>query len=171
MEKNLDLNQVLNAKSAKGVNPSPVIQGKCFKTRGAKYFTWEAMIADTGCSYNICSEKIAKELKLKIIPFKRDMSIVDASGNLLSLAGSAYLFIKTQVLGANKITKLEVAILKGNSTDREILLSLQTLIDWNLVHPDFPNVRLDTYIHKMINKHMGKKSYSALYSQQNSQVK
>ena len=31
MEKNLDLNQILNAKSAKGGNPSPVIQGKCFK--------------------------------------------------------------------------------------------------------------------------------------------
>ena len=80
------------------------------------------------------------------------MSIIDASGNLLSLAGSAYLFIKTRVLGANKITKLEVAILKGNSTDREILLSLQTLIEWNLVHPDFPNVTLDTYIFKTINK-------------------
>ena len=70
MEKNLDLNQILNAKSAKGGNPSPVIQGKCFKKRLDKFFTWEAMIADTGCSYNICSEKIAKELKLKIFPFK-----------------------------------------------------------------------------------------------------
>ena len=79
-------------------------------------------MADTGCSYNICSEKIAKELKLKIIPFKRDMSIINASENLLSLASSAYLFIKTQVLGANKITKLEVAVLKGNSTDRETLI-------------------------------------------------
>ena len=77
----------------------------------------------------------------------------------------------TQVLGANKITKLEVAILRGNSTDREILLSLQTLIEWNLVHPDFPNVTLDTYIFKTINKRKENKSYSALYSQQNSQVK
>ena len=77
-----------------------------------------------GCSYNIYSEKIAKELKLKIFPFKRDMSIIDASGNLLSLSGSAYLFVKTQVLGRNKIKKLEVAVLKGNSSDREILLSL-----------------------------------------------
>ena len=170
MERNLDLNQVLNAKSAKGANPSPAIQGKCFKTRGSKIYSWETLIADTGCSYNICSERIAKELKLKVIPFKRNMSIVDASGNLLSLAGSAYLFIKTQVLGS-KIAKLEVAILRGNSTDREILLSLQTLIEWNLVHPDFPNVTLDTYI---FNKRKENKSYSALYSrqsQQNSHVK
>ena len=45
MEKNLDLNQILNAKSAKGGNPSPVIQGKCFKKRLDKFFTGEAMIA------------------------------------------------------------------------------------------------------------------------------
>ena len=70
------------------------------------------------------------------------MSIVDASGNLLSLAGSAYLFVKTQVLGF-KTMKLEVAILKGNSTDREILLSLGTLIEWDLVHKDFPRITLD----------------------------
>ena len=94
------------------------------------------------------------------------MSIVDASGNLLSLAGSAYLFIKTQVLGS-KIVKLEVAILRGNSTDREILLSLGTLIEWNLVHKDFPNATLDKYV---FNKHKENKSkYSALYSRQSEQ--
>ena len=60
-----------------------------------------------------------------------------------------------------------MAILRGNSTDRKMLLSLQTLIEWNLVHPDFPNVTLDTYI---FNKRKENKSYSALYSQQNSHV-
>ena len=97
------------------------------------------------------------------------MSIIDASGNLLSLLGSAYLFVKTQVLGRNKIKKLEVAVMKGSSSDREILLSLKTLIDWNLVHSDFPNVQLDSFIKKMVNKHMGKKAYSTLYLQQTSQ--
>ena len=105
----------------------PAMQGNCSKTRGSEICPWETLIADTGCSYNICSEKIANYLKLKVFPFKKDMSIVDASGNLLSLAGSAYLFIKTQVLGYRTV-KLEVAVLKGNSTDREILLSLETLI-------------------------------------------
>ena len=131
MESSLDMGQVklaverLSARSAKGANPSPAMQGKCSKTRGSEICSWETLIADTGCSYNICSERIANHLKLKVIPFKKNMSIVDASGNLLSLAGSAYLSIKTQVLGA-KITKLDVAIPRGNSTDREILLSLQT---------------------------------------------
>ena len=163
MEENLDMNQILHAKSAKGGNPSPVIQGKCFRKRLDKFFTWESMIADKGCLSHICTEQIAKDLRLKIFPFKREMSIIDASGNLLSLLGSAYLFVKTQVLGRNKIKKLEVAVLKGSNSDREILLSLKTLIDWNLVHPDFPNVQLDSFIQKMVNKHMGKKAYSTLY--------
>ena len=63
--------------------------------------------------------------------------------------------------------KLEVAILKGNSTDREILLSLGTLIEWNLVHKDFPKITIDKYI---FNKHKENKSkYSVLYSQQSEQ--
>ena len=63
--------------------------------------------------------------------------------------------------------KLEVAILRGNSTDREILLSLGTLIEWKLVHPYFPNVTLDKYI---FNKRKENKTkYSALYSRQSEQ--
>ena len=98
------------------------------------------------------------------------MSILDASGNLLQLLGSACLYVKTQVLGRNTIKKLEVAVMKqGASEDREILLSLKTLVDWNLVHEDFPNIKLDDFIQKMINKHIGKKAYSTIYSKQNGQ--
>ena len=93
MENSLDMGQVkLDVErlgAAKGASPSPAMQGNCSKTRGSEICSWETLIADTGCSYNICSERIANYLKLKVIPFKKDMSIVDASGNLLSLAGSA----------------------------------------------------------------------------------
>ena len=75
MEKNLDLNQVLQAKSAKGGNLNPVIQGQCFKRRLDKFFVLENMLADTGCSFNICSEQICRDLRVRIYPFKRDMSI------------------------------------------------------------------------------------------------
>ena len=99
------------------------------------------------------------------------MQIMDASGNFLKLIGSAVLFIKTQVLGLNTIKKLEVAVQKqGVSEEREILLSLKTLVDWNIVHPEFPNIKLDDYIENMINKRIHqKKAYSALYSQKISQ--
>ena len=62
---------------------------------------------------------------MRIFPFKREMSILDASGNLLQLLGSACLYVKTQVLGRNTIKKVEVAVMKGGSSDREILLSLK----------------------------------------------
>ena len=61
--------------------------------------------------------------------------------------------------------------MKGGSSDREILLSLKNLVDWSLVHPDFPNVKLDDFIQKMVNKHIGKKAYSTLYLKQTSQDK
>ena len=71
------------------------------------------------------------------------------------------------MLGRNTIKKLEVAVQEqGVSEDREILLSLKTLVDWNIVHPEFPNIKLDDFIEKMINKRIGKKAYSTLYSQQ-----
>ena len=57
------------------------------------------------------------------------------------------------MLGRNTIKKLEVAVQKqGVSEEREILLSLKTLVDWNTVHPEFPNIKLDDYIENMINK-------------------
>ena len=77
------------------------------------------------------------------------MQIMDASGNFLKLLGAAGLYIKTQVLVCNTIKKLEVAVQKqGVSEEREILLSLKTLVDWNIVHPEFPNIKLDDYIEK-----------------------
>ena len=160
----------MQAKSAKGGNLNTIIQGKCFKRRLDKFFVLENMLADTGFSYNICSEQICKDLRVRIYPFKREMSILDASGNLLQLLGSACLYVKTQVLGRNTIKKLEVAVMKqGASEDREILLSLKTLVDWNLVHEDFPNIKLDDFIQKMINKRIGKKAYSTFYSKQTGQ--
>ena len=78
MEKNLDLSQIMQAKSAKGGNLNPIIQGKRFKKRLDKFFVLENMLADTGCSYNICSEQIYKDLRVRIYPFKREMSILDA---------------------------------------------------------------------------------------------
>ena len=56
---------------------------------------------------------------------------MDASGNFLKLIGSAVLYVRTQVLGLNTVKKLEVAVLRqGVSEEREILLSLKTLMDW-----------------------------------------
>ena len=164
MEKHLDLTQVLHAKSAKG-KLSPILQGQCFKNRRDKFYTTENMLADTGCSYNVCGEQICRDLRIRIYPFKNNMQIMDASGNFLKLIGSAVLYVRTQVLGLNTIKKLEVAVQKqGVSEEREILLSLKTLMDWNIVHPGFPHIKLDDYVENLVNKQIHQnKACTAVY--------
>merc|ERR1711888_2683 len=119
MEKNLDMSAVLNAKSAKG-KLSPILQGQIYKKRCDTFYKTENMLADTGCSYNICGEQICRDLKIRIFPFRNNMQIMDASGNYLKLIGSAVLYIGTQVLGLNTVKKLEVAVQRqGVSEERE----------------------------------------------------
>merc|ERR1712030_130934 len=52
MEKHLDMSQVLHAKSAKGK------LSQIYKNRRDTFFKTENMLADTGCSYNICGEQM-----------------------------------------------------------------------------------------------------------------
>ena len=59
---------------------------------------------------------------------------------------------------------VEAAVLSGNETDSELLISLDLLIKWNLVPEGFPNITLNEYFnHLMTNKHFSKK-YSRLES-------
>ena len=61
---------------------------------------------------------------------------------------------------------VEAAVLSGNETDSELLISLDLLIEWNLVPKNFPNVTLDEHFKQLLtNKHFSKK-YSSLYSKQ-----
>merc|ERR1711888_547617 len=127
MEKEMDMSAVLNAKSARG-KLSPILQGQIYKKRGNTFYKTENMLADTGCSYNICGEQIIRDVGIIIFPFRNKMQILDASGNYLKLIGSAVLYVRTQVLGLKTVKRLEVAVQSG-AEEREILLSLQTLMD------------------------------------------
>ena len=40
---------------------------------------------------------------------------------------------------------MEAAVLSGNETDSELLISLDLLIKWNLVPEGFPNITLNEY--------------------------
>merc|ERR1711888_246999 len=109
MEKEMDMSAVLNAKSARG-KLSPILQGQIYKKRGDTFYKIENMLADTGCSYNICGEQIIRDLGIRIFPFRNKMQILDASGNYLKLIGSAVLYVRTQVLGLKTVKRLEVAV-------------------------------------------------------------
>ena len=116
--------QVLKARTAKSSEASLVMQGIVSKHKNCQPGSQERLIADTGCSFPIINSQIVEKLNIKILPFARKENIIELSGNSLNLLGSARLFIKIpQVLGS-QVHLVEGAVLSGNETDSELLISL-----------------------------------------------
>ena len=128
--------QVLKACTAKTSESSPVLKGIIYKHKNDhSENSTERCIADTGCSFSIINSQIIHKLGIKVRPFKNPINIVEASGNSLDLEGSAKFYIKVpQVLGEDQFYPMEAAVLSGNQTDNELLICLDILIEWNLVH-------------------------------------
>ena len=125
--------QVLKACTAKTSEASLVMKRIVSKHKNCKPGSQERLIADTGCSFPIINSHIVHKLNIRVRPFNHPINIIEASGNSLNLEGSARLFIKIpQVLG-DQVYPLEAAVLSGNETDSELLISLDLLIKWNLV--------------------------------------
>ena len=78
------------------------------------------------------------------------MNIIEASGNSLNLLGSAKLFIQLPHVLGNRIKLVEAVVLAGNTTDTELLISLDLLIAWDLIPPGFLNVTLTTYFNQLM---------------------
>ena len=70
-------------------------------------------------------------------------------------------------MGAETFYPMEAAVLNGNSTDNELLICLDTLIAWDLVPSNFPNVTLSQHFKNLTNKH---NKYSSLYTRQPEEV-
>ena len=89
-------------------------------------------------------------LKNLISKLNLKINIIEASGNSLNLLGSSKLFIQIpQVLGS-RIELVEAAVLSGNETDSELLISLDLLIAWDLVPEGFPNITLNEYFTQLM---------------------
>ena len=77
------------------------MEGIVSKNKNGKEGSKEKLIADTGCSFPVVNSHIVEELGIKVKPFTRKVTIIEASGNSLNLLGSAKLFIQIpQVLGS-----------------------------------------------------------------------
>ena len=88
------------------------------------------------------------------------MTIVDASGRSLDITGTVKVYVSYQALdGRRKL--VEAAVLRGNRTDREILISLQLLKTWNLIHETFPHEDIYTFYNRTNKNHS---AYSTHYS-------
>ena len=152
----------LKAKSAKE-SDSPILRGKVYHSRHSNKYLSEDLVADTGCTKPIISEDIVKDLNVQVKPLSKNMTIVDASGRSLDITGTVKLYVSSQALGGRR-KLVEGAVLRGNSADREILISLQLLKSWNIIHPTFPHEDVYSFYSRTNKTHS---AYSALYSNEN----
>ena len=122
----------------------------------------EIAIMDSGCTRDIVSEDIARDLGLQIQKLDRQLNIVTADGSILNIKVTTTLFFACQATGDRK-RKLECAVLSGGK-DREVLVSLKNLKKMGLIHPTFPNQTVYDFLHTYSNKN--EKSYSSVYKAQ-----
>ena len=103
---------------------------------------------DSGAQVCIMGETMARENNLKIKRLAKPKNVHEASGAKLDIIGSADMFVKIAAIGKTK--KLTCLILRGNSVDREILISIKMLKKWNLVHPTFPHETVSNFVKRKI---------------------
>jgi len=63
---------------------------------------------------------------------------------LLNIIGVCEIFVKIPFVKSTK--KLECLVLRGNSVDREILVSCDTLMKWDLIHDTFGRETVTDFI-------------------------
>ena len=103
-------------------------------------------LLDSGAGVNIISEDIAIESNIKVYKLKQKRLITEASGNLLNIIGSCDIFVKIPFI--KTIKRLECLVLRGNSVDREILVSCETLKKWDLIHSTFGKETVTSFINR-----------------------
>ena len=93
-------------------------------------------LEDSGCSKDIISEDTVHAL---------------GTGDKLNIVGTGNLFMKTQVTGPTRRV-IEAAVLRGNETKRELLVSLKNMEKYSIVHLTFPFETVEQYFNNKINK-------------------
>merc|ERR1711895_79124 len=117
----------------------------------------ERFLLDTGATACIMGEKMARDNKIKIKNLEEPKSIHEASGARLDIIGFATFYVKLEAI--KKIKQLTVFILRGQSVDREVLISVQMCRKYGIIHPTFPHESIKSYV----NRKMKIKKVSAIY--------
>merc|ERR1712208_7254 len=138
------INKVKKAKSAKGMSYTDGLVSNRLDFRSAKI---ERLLLDSGAQVNIVVETIARDAKIKIIKFKNERFVTEASGNRLNIIGVCIFYIKLPCLKNPK--KLECLVLRGKSVDREILISCEALLKWDLIHSTFGQETVTNYCNRI----------------------
>ena len=106
----------------------------------------EMLLLDSGAQVDIAGEEIANGSKVKIYKLKQERFVTEASGNLLNIIGVCELFIKLPFVKSTK--KVECLVLRGSAVDREILISCDMLLKWDLIHSTFGRQTVTDYFHR-----------------------
>ena len=139
-------NIIENIKAAKDTENT--VQGYVSKnTNFRSNQAQETFLFDTGATVSIIGLQVAEDNGLQISKLKTPRNIIEASGANLNIVGQCEFFIKLRVLGKTK--KLNCLVFRGNSVDREILISGKMLKLWRMIHPTFPHESIEIYINKL----------------------
>ena len=66
---------------------------------------------DSGCTFPVTITAVTREMKAKIIPLRKELNIVEASGKTLEVLGTCKMFLEADVLGGRKLKK--AAVIEG----------------------------------------------------------
>ena len=135
--------KIKKAKTAKGMSYT---QGEVSNKMDFRKSKTEMLLLDSGAQVNIVGEEIANDAKVKIYKLKQERFVTEASGNLLNIIGSCELFIKLPFVKSTK--KVECLVLRGSAVDREILISCDMLLKWDLIHSTFGRETVTDYFHR-----------------------
>ena len=83
---------------------------------------------------------------MKINKLKQKHFVTEASGNMLNIIGSVEIFVQIPFVKSTK--RLECLVLRGASVDREILVSCDTLMKWDLIHDTFGRETITDYVYR-----------------------
>ena len=115
--------------------------GRCSDTDGC---------FDSGCTHPLVTREVTEDLKMKLDPVTTPLRIIQADGSALEFIGSAILYLEAENMKGRR--RIECAVIEGNGA-REMLISLEYLKRWNIVHSTFPRANLDDYLsRKYFNK-------------------
>ena len=92
---------------------------------------------------NIVGEDIIKDIGVKVYKLKEERIVTKASGNKLEIISVCDIFIKLSCIKSPK--KLQCLVLRGSHVDREILISCDILVKWDLLHNTFGQETVSDY--------------------------
>ena len=100
-----------------------------------------------------------KDLGLKVQKLEKPLLINGADGNKLNITGTVDLYFSSQATGERR-RRIQAAVLSGGK-DRELLVSLQNLKRFRMIHSTFLKENIDDYFIRYSNKRS--KQYSQAY--------